>query len=66
MAMFGICNTLAHSVRMIAMHYPPSGVGFGDGLTEKERAFVQKLAGEIYENGEVLRKLGWRFRGVKT
>lgn len=64
LAMFGLCNTISHSIRQIAATHPPSGVGLGKGLTEKEREFVVNLATKFHDNGELLRKLGWRFRGV--
>lgn len=64
--LFSVCNGLSHGLRQIAQANPPSGIGLGQGLTEKEREFVLKQAGDFNEKAEVLRKLGWRFKGVKS
>jgi hypothetical protein len=64
--LFTVCNGLSHGLRQIASISPPSGIGLGHGLTEKEREFVLKQATDFNEKAEVLRKLGWRFKGVKS
>lgn len=64
--LFTVCGAISHGLRQIARTTPPSGVGFGEGLTDQEKQFIDKLAGDFAEKGEVLRHLGWRFRGDKT
>lgn len=63
--LFAVSDTLAHGLRQMAATSPPSGIGLGEGLTEKERKFVLKMATDFHDKGEVLRRLGWRFKGEK-
>lgn len=64
-SLFTICGAISHGLRQMSRTSPPSGLGFGEGLTQQEKDFINKLAGEFNEKAEVLRKLGWRFRGER-
>lgn len=63
--LFTVCGAISHGLRQLTRTTPPSGVGFGEGLTEQEKQFINRLASDFSEKEEVLRHLGWRFRGDK-
>lgn len=64
--LFGASNTISFGLVQIAQVQPPSGTGLGYGLTEKERAYVSKVAQSYHDQGEILRKLARRFSGKGT
>lgn len=61
MSLFHLTCAISHGLKQVASTHPPSGGGTGEGLTEKEREYVLKLSTRFHDNGELLRRLGWRF-----
>jgi hypothetical protein len=61
--LFSLSNTISHGLRQVSQVEPPSGIGLGYGLNDKERAYVSKVAQSYHDQGEILRKLGRRFAG---
>lgn len=59
LALFGMTNALTHSVRNVAR--TDERWGTGSGLTDKERQYIEEMAIRMHQEGERLRRLGWRF-----
>lgn len=60
--LFHAANTVRHGMRMVT-DGSAARDGLGDGLTEKERAYINRMADDMNETATKLRKLGWRFLG---
>lgn len=58
LALFGMMATLRHSVVNIAR--TDERWGTGQGLTPKEREYIEEMAGRLHREGERLRLMGWR------
>lgn len=61
LSLFAVSNTVSVALKRVTEVHPPSGGGTGAGLTDKEKEFVLKISTRYHDNGEVLRKLAWRF-----
>lgn len=60
LTLFALSGQISHQLHTIAA---TRDTGLGKGLTDRERAFVEKKATEFHEQANTLRKLGWRFLG---
>lgn len=61
--LFQALSGVSHGLYTVADNRPGAGEVsvLGQGLTEKERAFVRAKRDELNELADVIRRLGWRF-----
>lgn len=65
LGLFAVQGAVAHTLSRVASS-DPTWDGMGEGLTPKERAYVQRQVDELKEKAELMRKLGHRFAGRKA
>jgi hypothetical protein len=70
-ALFHIVFNAGQTLRVVArpIQHDPGGHplmgtihNMGDGLTPKERKYLEKISQDLIDSAEILRKLMWRFR----
>jgi len=65
LGLFAVQHTVAHTLSRVAST-DSLWDGMGEGLTPKERAYVERQVTELNERAELLRKLGHRFAGRRA